>query len=180
MSSIQFAQAEKYLKEDGLTKNQRFFVSPVLIEGGKMYRGTASTVIDCPVESVYSVAENYPCFVSFYKRGSRIIFQDERQLKVEIHANLFKIFPTSWQGEGMKEKNKGLHFRQTKGLFKGLKADWSFEPIHGKTKVSITTTFSKPWLTSFVETWLGNAIVQNTTHGILAELKNKSEAQANP
>ena len=34
MSRVQFVHSKKSFKEDGFTKNQRFFVNPVLIEGG--------------------------------------------------------------------------------------------------------------------------------------------------
>ena len=42
-----------------------------------------------------------------------------------------------WEGEGIKNKNKSINFTQTKGLLKGLRADWMFEPQDNKTKVTI-------------------------------------------
>lgn len=140
-----------------------------------MYKGEQSIIIDSSIQTAYEVAETYPYFVSFFKKTSKALFQNEKQLKVEVHSNLFKIFPISWQGEGIKERYKAIHFRQTKGLFKGLIADWIFEEINGKTKVTIATDFTKPEIGKFGEKIAGHFIVEKTTRKILNELKDKSE-----
>lgn len=136
-----------------------------------MYKGEQSIIIDSSIQAAYEVAETYPYFVSFFKKTSKALFQDEKQLNVEVHSHLFKIFPITWQGEGIKEKNKAMHFKQTKGLFKGLIADWSFEEINGKTKVNITTIFTKSCLTKLGEKYIGQLIIEKVTRGILTELK---------
>ena len=141
-----------------------------------MYKSSASIIVNCSIEHTYRIAETYPYFVSFFKKNSRAISQDEKFLRVEVHTHLFKIFPISWEGEGIKEKYKIIHFRQTKGLFKDLKAEWSFEYLDGKTKVTITTIFSKPWLTDFGEKFIGKLVVEKVTERILKELRKKTES----
>lgn len=142
-----------------------------------MYIGKQSAKINRDVERVYKVAATYPSFVSFFLKGSRVLFGDDKKLFVEVHSKLFGL-RTTWYGEGVKAPFKVIQFIQTKGLFKGLRARWSFiskEP--NETKVTICTSFRKPYLTPLGERLVGNFVVEKITAKILTELKRHSEEQ---
>ena len=67
--------------------------------------------------------------------------------------------------------NKSIDFTQTKGLFKGLRAFWSFEKNGNGTRISISTKFEKP-AAGFLGEWLlGKFLVERTTRKILLELR---------
>lgn len=145
-----------------------------------MYRGKTSIDIIASLKAAYETAETYPYFVGLFKKNSRIVFQDAKKIKVEIHSSLFKIIPLSWQGEGAKERYKAIRFKQTKGIFKGLTADWIFEEINKtQTRVTIFTAIEKPWLRLIGEKRIGKLIIERTTQGILEELKKKAELVKN-
>lgn len=142
-----------------------------------MYIGKQSIGICRNVERVYEVAKTYPRFVSFFLDGSKILSEDEQRLLVEVHSRLFGL-RTSWRGEGIKLPYKAIRFTQTKGLFKGLKARWSFvSKTPTETKVTICTSFRKGPLTPLGERLLGAFVVEKVTTKILAELKRRSEEE---
>ncbi len=140
-----------------------------------MYIGKQSIRITQDVDRVYSIARTYPSFVSFFLDGSKILFQDEKTLLVQVQTRLLGL-KTSWFGSGIMTPPKRIQFSQTKGLFRGLKARWSFVPNgRNETKVTICTSFSKPLLSPVGERLLGIFLVERVTARILSELKGKSE-----
>jgi len=140
-----------------------------------MYIGKRSIRINRPANEVYHVAKTYPRFVSFFLKESRILSEDEKKLLVEVHSVLFGQ-PTMWHGEGIKKPPKSIQFTQIKGLFKGLKARWSFvSSDSNETKVTICTSFKKRFLTPLGERLLGVFVVEKTTARILEELKKRTE-----
>ena len=141
-----------------------------------MYIGKQKIEISREREKVYEIARTYPRFVTFFRKGSKILSETEDRLLVEVHSKILGL-PTSWRGEGIKTRPKAIRFTQTKGLFKGLKAHWSFVP-KGPTQTAITicTSFKKPVLTPLLERALGNYVVEKVTSKILAELKQACEA----
>lgn len=142
-----------------------------------MYIGKQKITIKQSVDRVYNVAKTYPSFVSFFLRGSKILSEDERTIFVEVHSRLLGL-RTSWRGEGVKLPCKYIRFTQTKGLFQGLIARWSFVADgRDSTRVSICTSFRKPFLTPIGERVLGTFIVEKVTGRILSELKRQSEEQ---
>lgn len=71
-----------------------------------------------------------------------------------------------------KNKNKSINFTQTKGLLKGLRADWMFEPQDNKTKVTIRAELRfNSLLGEILERPLGLLFVPNTLIKILSLLK---------
>jgi len=140
-----------------------------------MYLGKQSVSISRSAERVYDVAKTYPRFVSFFLDGSKILSEDEKKMFVEVHSRLFGL-RTSWRGEGVKFPCKAIRFTQTKGLFKGLTARWSFvSKTSRETRVTICTSFRKAPLTPWGERLLGTFVVEKVTAKILAELKRRSE-----
>lgn len=140
-----------------------------------MYIGKQSVNISKRRERVYEVALTYPTFVRFFLNGSRVLSEDDKKILVEVHSKLFGR-STSWQGEGIKVPLKTIRFIQTKGMFKGLRARWSFVPkSSSETKVTICTSFKKRFLTSFGERLVGTLVVEKTTARILRELKRQVE-----
>ncbi len=140
-----------------------------------MYIGKQSIKINQQLMQVYNIAKTYPVFVSFFRSGSRILSEDSTRLSVEVHSSLFGL-PTSWRGEGIKRPSKAIRFTQTRGLFQGLVARWSFISLNrGETKVTICTSFRKPLLTPIGEEFLGSLVVEKVTGKILAELKRRCE-----
>lgn len=140
-----------------------------------MYIGKQSIGISRNVERVYEVAKTYPRFVSFFLDGSKILSEDEKKMFVEVHSRLLGL-RTSWRGEGIKFPCKAIRFTQTKGLFKGLTARWSFvSKTPRETRVTICTSFRKAPLTPLGEQLLGAFVVEKVTAKILAELKRRSE-----
>lgn len=144
-----------------------------------MYIGKQGIMINRNAEEVYRVAKTYPRFVSFFLDGSRILSEDEKKMFVEVHTRLFGWLPTSWRGEGVKRPYKAIRFTQTKGLFKGLTARWSFVPkTPQQTRVTICTSFCKAPLTPLGERVLGTFVVEKVTARILTELKRRSEEES--
>ena len=140
-----------------------------------MYIGKQGIEIECSRSTVFRVAKSYPTFVRFFLEGSRILAEDNDTLYVEVHSRLLGL-KTSWRGEGKKIPEKAIRFTQTKGLFRGLVARWSFiEKSPSLTKVRICTAFDKGFLTSFGERVLGKHLVERVTAKLLSELKFKSE-----
>jgi len=140
-----------------------------------MYIGKKAITISRSRARVYSVATTYPKFVSFFLNGSRVLLEDDVKLLVEVHNRLVGL-RISWQGEGVKSQNRCIQFTQTKGLFKGLRARWSFvSKPDGQTKVTICTSFQKPLFTPVGEMILGRFLVECVTEKILRELKRKAE-----
>ena len=137
-----------------------------------MYVGTQAIWLPANKNQVYEVAKTYPSFVRFFFRDSRIVRQSDQRLLVQICTKLFGIFPTRWYGRGVKERNQSIRFTQSKGLFKGLIAVWTFEEASNGTRVSICTRFAKPKIGTLGEWFLGKFVVERTTRKILSELQS--------
>lgn len=135
-----------------------------------MFSGVQVLWVPAPKEQVYELAITYPTFVRFFKSGSRIVKQSKKGMIVIVEANLLGIVPSKWIGRGSKEPTDTIRFTQTHGLFKGLKAIWSFSTKSTGTEISIQTTFSKPRLGIFIERILGKFVVEKTTQKILQEI----------
>ena len=84
-------------------------------------------------------------------------------MQVLVKAKILGLFTTEWEGEGRIIFPEKIDFTQTAGLFRGLKAIWSFDESRGNTIVTIATTFSKPHMFKFVESLLGRYVVEKTT-----------------
>jgi ribosome-associated toxin RatA of RatAB toxin-antitoxin module len=141
-----------------------------------MFTCQDSITIDRERAHVFHVAETYPHFVRFYRRGE-ILHQDDETIKVKVGAKFFGV-PTSWIGEGIKKRYEAIEFTQTQGLFKGLVALWTFKDSGRSTIVSIKIKFSFdfPIVGRFLEHLLGEKMVAKTIQGILKELKRESES----
>ena len=140
-----------------------------------MFEGNQSILIRAAKRHVYQVASTYPKFVRFFLKGSKILYEDEQSLKVQVCTRLLGFFPTKWIGTGIKRPFDCLEFVQEEGLFKGLKAVWSFRENRKVTVVKISTNFSKPRLGSIGEKILGMLVVEKITKKILTELKRSAE-----
>lgn len=140
-----------------------------------MFKGNQSILICAEKEHVYQIAVTYPRFVSFFSKGSQVLAEDERSMSVLVCTKLLGFFPTRWIGHGMKQPFQSIEFIQEQGVFKGLKAVWTFSETHQGTLVTIATTFSKKLLPPFGEKVLGTLIVEKTTKKILLELKRAAE-----
>lgn len=139
---------------------------------------TESTIeIKRPLPKVYETAERYPTFVSFFTK-KKILCSDDSFLSVEVGMKRFGLL-FEWAGEGLKEKNKAIYFIQTKGLLKGLKANWLFQALGERAaRVTIKTHFEKKMpLFGFLlfEKMLGIFLVKKTTEKILSDLKKACE-----
>lgn len=98
-----------------------------------------SILVSKELKRVYEIAERYPNFVDYYER-KEIIFSDEKCSEVRITASFFG-FPVTWEGKGVKERNKSISWMQSKGLLKGMRADWVFSEIDQGIRVSLTATY---------------------------------------
>lgn len=142
-----------------------------------MYRAKRAIVIDENLEKVYAIAQTYPRFVDFYKKKD-VIFESQEKIVVRMASSFYGIV-LHWEGEGIKNKNKSINFTQTKGLLKGLRADWMFEPQDNKTKVTIRAELRfNSLLGEILERPLGLLFVPNTLIKILSLLKNAVENKA--
>lgn len=137
-----------------------------------MYTGTQSIWIPANKNQVYDVAKTYPSFVRFFFRDSRIIRQSNQRLLVKISTKLLGLFPTRWYGKGVKNNNQSIRFTQSKGLFKGLTAVWTFNEENNGTVVSIRTQFTQPKIGTWGERFLGKFVIEKTTRKILSELQS--------
>ena len=137
-----------------------------------MYVGNQTIWIPASKNQVYEAAKTYPSFVRFFFRDSRIVKQSDQRLVVKICTKLLGIFPTRWYGRGVKEYNQSIRFTQSKGLFKGLTAIWTFKEVNNGTSVSICTRFGKPKIGTFGEWILGKFVIERTTQRILSELQS--------
>lgn len=139
-----------------------------------MYRAERAIVIDENLEKVYAIAQTYPRFVDFYKKKD-VIFENQEKIIVRMASSFYGMV-LNWEGEGIKNKNKSINFTQTKGLLKGLSADWVFEPQDNKTKVTIKAELSSNSLLGEIfGKLLGFLFVPNTLIKILSSLKNAAE-----
>lgn len=139
-----------------------------------MYRAERAIVIDENLEKVYAIAQTYPRFVDFYKKKD-VIFESREKIIVRMAISFYGMV-LNWEGEGIKNKNKSINFTQTKGLLKGLSADWVFEPQDNKTKVTIKAELSSNSLLGGIfGKLLGFLFVPNTLIKILSSLKNAAE-----
>lgn len=91
------------------------------------------------LKKTYEVAERYPEFIDFYKK-KEIIHMDETHSEVKIES-LFCGLKFSWEGNGIKDKYHKITWVQSKGLLKGMKAEWFFCDLPGKTQVTLNVTF---------------------------------------
>lgn len=94
------------------------------------------------LEETYKIAEQYPRFVDFYQK-KEIVHSDEIRSEVKIESSFFGL-KFSWVGAGIKEKNKKITWTQLEGLLKGMKAEWLFFALDGKTRVDLIVTYSSP------------------------------------
>lgn len=141
-----------------------------------MFIGKSSITIARNRIIVYKAACTYPSFVSSFLPQSRVVFEDENSLLVEVHSVLGGFLKTAWRGKGEKISGKAIHFTQIQGLFKGLRAHWSFVSRESdQTRVTILTSFSKPAVTPIGEMILGRFLVERTTGRILRDLKRTAE-----
>ena len=96
--------------------------------------------IKSPISKVFAAAETYPLFVKSFKER-KILSSSSTTSKVRI-TNIFLGIPLTWEGEGLKVKDKEIRWTQTRGLLKGLKANWLFQAHSNQiTRVVIQTTF---------------------------------------
>ena len=145
-----------------------------------MYETEKTLVINGNIGKVYAVAETYPMFVQFYKR-KEIVFEDQERSVVRV-SNSFYGIVLCWEGEGIKDRHKCINFTQTKGLLKGLKAQFIFEPVeNNKTKVTIKAKLAFHFFFGRVlEKILGNLLIPNTVAKISLSLKNAVENANSP
>ena len=142
-----------------------------------MYQTESVIVIDENLERVYAIAQTYPRFVNFYKKKD-VIFESQERIVARM-AYSFCGIVLSWEGEGVKNKNKSINFTQTKGLLKGLRANWIFEPQDNKTKVIIRSELRfNSFLGKICEKPLGFLFIPNILTKILLSLKNCAENKA--
>lgn len=128
---------------------------------------SGSVLISKELKQVYEIAERYPTFVDYYKR-KEIICSDEKYSEVRIEAN-FLGFSFVWEGKGAKERNNRIAWTQSKGLLKGMKADWMFFEVGHSTRVSLTATYE-----SSIPLWEHVAMllfIRNTVPKVLGCLK---------
>lgn len=142
-----------------------------------MYQAERAIVIDEDLERVYAIAQTYPRFVNFYKNKD-VIFESQEKIVARMAYSFYGIV-FNWEGEGVKNKNKSINFTQTKGLLKGLRASWVFEPQDNKTKVIIRTELRfNSFFGKIFEKPLGFIFIPNTLTKILLSLKNSVENKA--
>lgn len=142
-----------------------------------MYWAERAIVIDENLEKVYAIAHTYPRFVDFYKKKD-VVFESQEKIIVRMASSFYGIV-LNWEGEGIKNKDKSINFTQTKGLLKGLRADWVFEPQDNKTKVTIRAELrTNFWMGEMFGKILGSLFVPNTLIKILSSLKNAVENKA--
>lgn len=136
-----------------------------------MFVSEKSIIIKGNLEKVYTIAETYPRFVPFYKK-KEVLFENQEKIIVRI-SSIFYGKELSWEGQGIKNKNKSIDFIQTKGLLRGLRATWVFEDLRDdRVKVSIKTQLNFHFfLGKIFEKILGNLLIPNTTTKILSSLK---------
>lgn len=142
-----------------------------------MIRLKSSLRICRPLEEVFKQAESYPAFVGFFHKKETKSSSDSF-LSVEVGMKRYGL-TFEWAGEGVKTKNKSIDFTQTKGLLKGMKARWTFTPIHDhETEVAIEADFEMkiPVAGFILERAFSGLLVEKTTQRILSELKKVSES----
>lgn len=102
---------------------------------------SCNAVIDLNIKKTYEIAETYPLFISFYKHKEIVCSTPEMQ-KVKISSS-FLGFSFSWEGEGVKEKYNKIVWIQSKGLLKGLRAEWNFlDQGPERTLVTLSVTYN--------------------------------------
>ena len=142
-----------------------------------MIKTESSIEIQKPIDEVYKIAESYPRFVSFFHKRE-VVESTDRSLSVRVGMKRFGV-NFEWEGEGQKEPARAIRFTQTKGLLKGMKANWFFDSEDNKkTKVSIKTSFEFkiPAIGFILEKSFSTFLVERTTQKILNELKKSSES----
>ena len=124
------------------------------------------------LEPVYAMAEQYPKFIGFYKT-KEIVHSDENSSRVKIESK-FCGLKFSWEGKGIKEKNRKIEWIQSKGLLNGMRAEWLFLKSEDKsTRVVLTVTYSSPVL--FWEEVASFLFIRRTVPKILSCLKAACE-----
>lgn len=131
-------------------------------------------LIETSLERAYETAENYPLFVEAFRR-KEILYRDEKRARVKITNRLFGL-PLSWEGKARKRRNQKIRWIQTRGLLRGLRADWLFIPYGEKaTEVSIRGRFRGSGLWGRVLDLLAPLLISRTTKRILQALKDATE-----
>lgn len=141
-----------------------------------MFANTQSIIINRNRKYVYTVAETYPKFATFYQIRETISQSDDEMI-VKVGSTLFG-FPTSWIGQGKKTKFESIEFIQIEGILKGLIACWKFEETGLSTKVTISSKFilSIPLFGKLLEWIIGTFKVKKTVKLILEALKKEAES----
>lgn len=130
--------------------------------------------IKASLEKTYRTAENYPLFVESFQ-DKKIIWSDELSSKVRI-TNLFFKIPLTWEGEGKKIKNESIHWIQTSGLLKGLRASWIFKPNEkAGTEIVIKAAFSTKGVRRVFLNIVAPILIGKAVNRILVSLKKACE-----
>lgn len=91
------------------------------------------------LNETYKIAERYPEFIDFYRK-KEIVYEDETHSGVKIES-IFWGLKFTWEGRGVKEKNKKITWTQSKGLLRGMKAEWIFSNSGGPTRVTLIISY---------------------------------------
>ena len=105
--------------------------------------GSASTVIEAPIDEVYAVAadvENSPRWQPDIKRAEVLETQGDEQVLVETETDA-KVRSLKSTLRFTYDPPRGLSWRQEKGDLKSVEGSWSFEEVgEGRTKATYEMT----------------------------------------
>lgn len=93
------------------------------------------------VSELFRMAVTYPLFVKAYD-VKEILSETPSELRVRMGRTIWGL-PFRWEGTGQKKKDDWIHFTQTRGLLKGLTAEWTFREMAAySTRLQIVTRFT--------------------------------------
>ncbi len=130
--------------------------------------------VHADIKKTFEIAEEYPLFVSEYQK-KEIICRNEKSSRVRI-TNIFLVIPLSWEGESVKEKNHKINWIQTRGLLKGLSAEWLFfSREKNLTEVIIKGVYKGIGVRRYFVQFIAPLLISKTTRKILHALKKAAE-----
>lgn len=142
-----------------------------------MIRVENTITINEDVNKVFELAsdfEHYPEFIPTYKEV-KIIEREGNKMIVE-RKSLVKTKEIRWRSCVVIEPNKSIKAEQLEGPIPGMKIEWLFEKIDGRTKITLIHIFEYKKI-PLIGHIIGKLIVANIVYKMAEEtlmgIKNK-------
>ena len=130
-------------------------------------------LVQASIDRAYRVAEDYPLFVDAFEKRE-ILHRTDKRSHVKITNRFFSI-PLTWEGKGFKRRNERIAWLQTRGLLRGLKAEWRFIPHGENTEIVIRGSYKGSGLLGKMIEAIAPLLVTKGTQKILQFLKLAAE-----